>query len=81
MQMGARLVMDCDDVSPGLREAGKVSIGLYNHEVRVERFLRAAPGRLHHGEPVRYVWNELPIHDVEVYPLRGALIHRADRLA
>jgi hypothetical protein len=73
--------MHGDDVGARLGEGFEVGIARRDHQVHVERLLRVRPYRLHHVGSNRDVGNEMPVHHIDMDPVRARGIDRAHLLA
>jgi hypothetical protein len=81
VEMRPRLGMHRDAVAAGIGEGGDVGIDGRNHQVTVEHLVRAVADRLDDGRPEGDVGHEMPVHDVEMDPVRAGSRHRLDLFA
>ena len=81
VQVGSRLLMEDQQIAPGLDEGIGVALGPLDHEVNLERQLRPSPHRLHHRDAERQVGHEQPVHDVDVEAVRAAPLGIGDLLS
>ena len=81
MNVRARLGMDGDGVRAGLGEGIKIGVDGRDHQVDVERLRRMRAYRLHNRRPHRDVGDEMPVHDIDMDPVRAGRVDRADFFA
>ena len=80
VEMGHGFGMHRDRVRARLRVGPDVFGSVLDHQVGVERQVRAAPDRRDHHRPEGQVGDVVPVHDVEVQPVRPGIFHRPDLL-
>src|SRR5216684_3500853 len=66
VQMDARLLMDRNPIGACLGKGRYVVVGVFDHQVAVQRNLRRLPKAGDHGRADRYVGDEVAVHDVHV---------------
>ena len=81
MRMGPGLGMEADDIGPGLGEILQILIHRRDHQMHVERLGRMGAQRLHHGGPDGDIGHEMPVHHVDMNPIRARCVDRADFIA
>ncbi len=81
MHVRAGLHVHRDDVGAGLRERLEVGIAGRDHQVRVEHLFRMRSHRCNRAGPERDIRHEVPVHHVEMDPVRAGFIDRAHFLA
>ena len=77
MDMRARFGMDGDDIGPGLGKRGDERIDRGNHQVNIERLGGVRTQRLNHHRADREVGHEMPVHHIDMNPVRPGGITRA----
>ena len=75
--MDRRLGVDGNHVRARTREVLDVAVGTVDHEMHVHRAGGHTPHRVGDKGPYRDVGHEMPVHDVDVDPLRAGLVDRA----
>src|SRR5438094_592594 len=78
---GRRLGLHEQVVRSSLREGLHVTLGLYDHEVHVERLRGTAAHCFDDGHPEGDVRHESAVHDVDVDPVGARAVHGAHFLA
>src|ERR1044071_3258966 len=66
--------MHGDGIRARLEESGHEMIGVFDHEMDVEREICLFSHGRDHGGPERNVINEVAIHDVEMEPIRAGFL-------
>jgi hypothetical protein len=70
MKMSAALLVNGNAIRPSPDEIIEKPFGRLDHEVHIEGKRRSASQCANHPCPHREVWNEVPIHDVHMDPVR-----------
>ncbi len=78
MQMRPRLDMDRNEIGAGLGEILEEGIARRDHQMHVEEGLRVRPERLHHARADRDVRHEMPVHHIDMDPIRAGGDDRLD---
>ncbi len=81
VQVRAGLGVDCYNVRAGLGEILDEQIDRRDHQVHVERFLGMRAQRLDHAGADGQVWDEVPVHDVDMDVIGPRRVDRAHFLA
>jgi hypothetical protein len=73
--------MHGDDVRAGLGEGFEIRIARRDHQVHIEHFPGVGAQRLHHIGADRDVGHEVPVHDIDMNPIRTGRIDGAHLVA
>ncbi len=73
MQVGAGLRMHRDAVTAGLRKGFEIGIDGGDHQMAIEEGIAVRPKRLDDIRPEGNVRHEMPVHDIEMNPVRAGL--------
>ncbi len=77
VQVAARLDVHADEVGARAREVVDVAIGIFDHEVHVERLLRGLAHRRDHDGADGQVGHEAAVHHVDVDVIGAGSVDRA----
>ena len=81
MNVRAGLHMDRNRIRSRLSERREIRVGRRDHQMNVEHLVAVGSERFHHIGPEGDVRHEMPVHHVEMNPVRPRLGHRANLLA
>ena len=83
MEVNSRCGLDLDEEVVGSRtgEIDEMTLGIYDHEMDVERLRRATAHRINDHWTERDAWHKHAVHDVDMEPISACLIHGAHLLA
>ena len=73
-----RFDVDGDRIRAGLEEARQIMIGMFDHEMHVERELGVFAHGGDDGGPEGNVIDEMAVHDVEMEPVRAGFFRAMD---
>ena len=81
VKVWTRLGVHRDDVGTRFGEGVEEGINGGDHQVDVERLCAVWSERLHHRGPDRQVRHEMPVHHVDMDPVRARLVDRTHFIA
>ena len=70
--------VDEEMIGTGLGKGGEMAFRLDDHQMHVERLLRAAAHRLHDQRPDRDIRHEAAVHDVDMNPVGAGRLDGAN---
>jgi len=76
--MGARLVVDGDDVGTGITEIVDIAAGVHNHQMDVEGFAGMFFDMFDNGLTETDIGHENAVHDIHMQPVALALVEHFD---
>ena len=81
MRMRARLGMEHDVIGTRLGKGGQERVHRGDHQMNVEGHFCQLAERFEHHRPVADIGHEMPVHDVQMQPIRTRCLDGGDLLA
>src|SRR5574344_774630 len=75
VKMSASLIVDAHIFNTQLTESRYISVGIYNHQMHIQRLFGPFGNSLHYRESIRDVGNKHAIHNIKMKPVRLTCIY------
>ena len=80
LQMCTGFVLNSQNIGSGITETCQISVGVYYHQMNIQRFSCNFLYRFNNRETKRYIWYKNAIHDIEVKPVGLTSVYQSEHL-